>query len=77
MRASVDVAVVLKRAGVLEELAALVAVVPAHGVGREGVGLAGHTVDVVGAEALVGVHLAIAVGGVPGEKQKYSDHKTQ
>ena len=31
MRASVDVAVVLKRAGVLEELAALVAVVPAGG----------------------------------------------
>ncbi len=35
MRAPVDVPVVLQRAGVLEELSALVAVVATHGVGRD------------------------------------------
>ena len=66
MRSPVDVAVVLQRAGVLEELAALVAVVAAHGVGREREGLPRHAVDVVhGAHALVRVHLAVAVSETP------------
>ena len=73
MGAPVDVSVVLERAGVLEELAALVAVVAAHGVGRQRERLPRHAVDVVhGAHALVRVHLAVAVADAPERSKIFS-----